>query len=267
MNSRNSPKPKRIRRTKVQLGKSENPEADQLADEVQREMRAEIAALGATNTERQSRNLISAAAAKKIAQTVFDSSAQASYSVKRTSATRADVEAMMAEMQQLLDQVAGGDLSAIRDKLVAQLAVLDAVFHAATREAASAPPGNTVQQRLLKIATDVQDQFLKASVVLEHFRKPVKLPERIDASRMDAWLIQRARVLGTNRIRLSQLAQYGPVGLRNGQERQVMLEVLEQANRIRVIEPDDRSGHVIIINPKLLELDRMESESSEGELS
>ena len=161
-------------------------------------------------------------------------------------------------MQQLLDQVATGDLSAIRDKLVGQIAVLDAIFHQAAREATTCIPGSHQQQRVLKLAQDVQNQFLKASLTLEHFRAPVRLPERVDVSRLDAWLIQRAQQLGTTRILVSQLARFGPVEYRSGQGREVALDVLEKANRIRVVERDDASGHVIEINPRLLALEEME---------
>lgn len=249
----------RKRRGKVELGKVDDLEATKLVEEVQLEIRNEIAVLAKNNTERQLRARISSEAATRIANTVFDASAQASYSVKRTTATRADVEALKQEMQQLLDQVATGDLSAIRDKLVGQIAVLDAIFHQAAREATTCIPGSHQQQRVLKLAQDVQNQFLKASLTLEHFRAPVRLPERVDVSRLDAWLIQRAQQLGTTRILVSQLARFGPVEYRSGQGREVALDVLEKANRIRVVERDDASGHVIEINPRLLALEEMES--------
>ena len=253
----------RKRRSKLELGKVEDPEATRLVAEVQLEIRNELASLPNTNAERQLRSRISSEAANRIAATVFDSAAQAAYTVKRTTATRADVEALKREMQDLLDQVATGDLSAIRDKLVGQLAVLDAAFHAAAREASTCIPGSHQQQRCVGVARGLQDQFLKGSVVLEHFRAPVRLPEQIDASKLDDWLIRRAQQLGTNRILVSQLARFGPVEYRSGQGREVALDVLEKNNRIRVIERDDASGHVIVINPRLLALEVMEESNDE----
>ncbi len=251
----------RIRRSKLELGQVENLEAAQLVAEVQLEIRNEIVALAKNNAERQLAKRIAAEASTRIARTVFDSSAQAAYSVKRTTATRADVEAMKVEMQQLLDQVATGDLSVIRDKLVGQIAVLDALFHASTREASTVPPGSHQQQRILKLAQDIQNQFLKASLTLEHFRAPVRLPETIDVSHLDNWLIRRAQQKGTGRILISELSRFGPPQYRTGAEREVALDVLEKANRIRIIEATTGdSGHMIEINPRLLALKEMEQQ-------